>query len=63
MALQEDDIVLCTVKRIEKTIVFLDVQENSHTIEGTMIFSEVSAGRIRNIRDYIVPNKKLSVRF
>jgi len=59
MILQEDDIVLCTVKRIEKTVVFLDVQENSHTIQGTMIFSEVSAGRIRNIRDYIVPNKKI----
>lgn len=59
MTLQEDDIVLCIVKRIEKTIVFLDVQENSNIVEGTMIFSEVSAGRIRNIRDYIVPNKKI----
>ena len=57
--LEEDDIVLCTVKRIQGTTVFLDVHVNSHTIEGTMIFSEVSPGRIRNIREYVVPNKKI----
>lgn len=56
MSLREDDIVLCTVKRIEGTTVFLDVEDNG---QGTMIFSEVSPGRIRNIRDFIMPNKKI----
>ena len=54
--LEEDDIVLCTVKRIEGTTVFLDIEENG---QGTMIFSEVSPGRIRNIRDFVFPNKKI----
>jgi len=54
--LKEDDIVLCTVKRTEGTTVFLDIENNG---EGTMIFSEVSPGRIRNIREYVFPNKKI----
>jgi len=59
MELEENDILLCTVKRIEKTVVFLDVHLNFKTLSGTMIMSEVSAGRIRNIRDYITINKKI----
>lgn len=54
--IKEDDIVLCTVKRIEGTTVFLDIEDNG---SGTMVFSEVSPGRIRNIREYVVPNKKI----
>lgn len=54
--IKEDDIILCTVKRIEGTTVSLDIEGNG---EGSMIFSEVSPGRIRNIRDFVVPNKKV----
>ncbi|MCH7567888.1 MAG: hypothetical protein IIA87_00535 [Nanoarchaeota archaeon] len=54
--LKEDDVVLCTVKRVEGTTVFLEIEENG---QGNMIFSEVSPGRIRNIRDFVVPNKKI----
>ncbi len=57
--LQEDDVVLCTVKRIQGTTVFLDVFQNGSVVEGTMIFSEVSPGRIRNIREFIAINKKI----
>ncbi|PIN89112.1 hypothetical protein COU60_04560 [Candidatus Pacearchaeota archaeon CG10_big_fil_rev_8_21_14_0_10_34_76] len=56
MIIQEDDIVMCTVKRIEKTTVFLEIDDSG---EGTMIFSEVSPGRIRNIRDFVVIGKKI----
>lgn len=56
MNLNEDDVVLCTVKRIEGTTVFLEIDGNG---EGTMIFSEVSPGRIRNIREYVSPGKKI----
>ncbi len=57
--LEEDDVVLCTVRRIEGTTVFLDIEFNGKNIAGTMIFSEVSPGRIRNIRDFISINKKI----
>ncbi len=52
--LHEDDIVLCTVKRIEGATVFLDIEGHG---EGSMMLSEVAAGRIRNLREYVVPNK------
>lgn len=53
---KEDDIVMCTVKKIEGTTVFVNI-ENDGT--GTIVFSEVAAGRIRNIRDYVSPDKKI----
>lgn len=55
--LNEDDLVLCTVKRVEGTTVFVDLDSSS--LKGTIVFSEISAGRIRNIRDYVSPNKKI----
>jgi len=54
--LKEKDCVLCTVNKIEGTTVFLKIDNNG---EGTMITSEVAAGRIRNLRDYVVPGKKI----
>ena len=57
--LQEDDIILCTVKRVEGTTVFLDIETNGSPVQGTMNFSEVSPGRIRNIRDFVALNKKV----
>ena len=56
MTIKEDDIVLCTVKKIEKTIVFVNIEGNG---QGSIIISEIAAGRIRNIRDYVTPNKKI----
>ncbi len=54
--IKEEDIVLCTVKRIEATTVFLEIEGNG---EGNLAFPEIAAGRIRNLREYIVPNKKI----
>jgi len=56
MKLKEDDIVLCKVKKIEKTSVFLDIEDNG---EGSMMMSEVAAGRIRNLRNYVSLNKQV----
>ena len=56
MKYKEDDIVLCTVRKIEGTSVFLDLEDGS---AGTMVLSEVSPGRIRNLRAYVAPNKKV----
>lgn len=50
------DVVLCTVDRIVGTIVFVNIEGDG---EGSIVFSEVAPGRIRNIRDYVVPKKKI----
>lgn len=54
--LKEGDVVLCTVKSIEGTTVFLKIENDGI---GTLTFSEIAAGRIRNLREYVVPNKKV----
>jgi translation initiation factor 2 alpha subunit (eIF-2alpha) len=56
MEIKEDDLVMCTVKRIEGTTIFLDVEGDG---EGSMVLSEIAAGRIRNLREYVAPNKKI----
>ncbi len=54
--LQEGDLILGTVTGIEGTSVFIKINEQQ---SGTITFSEVAPGRIRNIRDYVMPNKKI----
>jgi translation initiation factor 2 alpha subunit (eIF-2alpha) len=56
MELEEGDIVLCTVDRIVGTVVFVKIDGNG---EGNIITSEIAPGRIRNLRDYVVPKKKI----
>jgi translation initiation factor 2 alpha subunit (eIF-2alpha) len=55
--LEEGLIVLCTVKKIVGTTVFIKIDD--YDCEGTIITSEIAPGRIRNLRDYVVPNKKI----
>ncbi len=56
MNLEVGEIVFCTVDRIVGTTVFVHIENNG---EGSIVFSEVASGRIRNIRDYVVPKKKI----
>lgn len=56
MALKEDDLVMCTVKSIEGTTVRVQIEGDG---DGSITFPEIAAGRIRNIRDYVMPNKKI----
>ena len=56
MEYEQGDIVLCTVDRIIGTTVFVKIPGNK---EGTIILSEIAPGRIRNLRDYVVPKKKI----
>jgi len=56
MALEEGDLVLCTVERIEGTNVFVNIDRDG---QGIIMTSEIAPGRIRNIRDYVVPKKKI----
>jgi len=56
MSIKVDDVVLCTVKKIEGTTVFLDIEGDG---QGSLVLSEVAAGRIRNLREYVFPKKKI----
>ena len=56
MELKEDDIVMCTVRNIEGTTVFVDIEDNG---PGSIFMSEIAAGRIRNLRDYVIIGKKI----
>ena len=59
MTFEVGDIVLCTVDRIVGTIVFVKIPLNGKEIEGSIVMSEIAPGRIRNLRDYVVPKKKI----
>lgn len=56
MEYEQGDILLCTVDRIVGTTVFVILPNGQ---EGTIILSEIAAGRIRNLRDHVVPKKKI----
>lgn len=53
---EEGDVVLCTVEKIEGITVFVTIQKGG---TGSIVTSEIAPGRIRNLRDYVVPNKKI----
>jgi len=55
--LEEGQIVLCTVKNIEGTAVFCKIED--YDKEATLVTSEVAPGRIRNLRDYVSPGRKI----
>lgn len=56
MEFNEGEVVLCTVKSIVGTSVFVAIENNG---EGSIGTSEIAPGRIRNLREYVVPNKKI----
>lgn len=55
--LEEGDHVLCTVDRIAGTVVFVKIEGEQR--EGSIILSEIAPGRIRNLREYVIPKKKI----
>ena len=54
---QEGELVLCTVTKIFGHSVFVTVDEYNRS--GMINISEVSPGRIRNLRDFVVEGKKI----
>lgn len=54
--LEIGDIVMCTIEKIEGTVVFASIDGNG---TGSIVLSEVAPGRIRNLRDYVVPKKRV----
>ena len=54
MNYHEGDLIICIVKDVVKTTVFVETESG---VKGSIVFSEIAPGRIRNIREYVVPNK------
>ncbi len=52
---EEDELVLCKVTNIQYNSVFVRLQEYDNS--GMIHISEISPGRIRNIRDYVKEGK------
>ncbi len=57
MDFSEGQVVLCNVKSIVGTTVFVTIEGDG---EGSIVTSEIAPGRIRNLRDYVVPGKKIA---
>jgi translation initiation factor 2 subunit 1 len=54
---EEGDLVLCTVTSVQFHSVFVNIEEYERS--GMIHISEVSPGRIRNIRDFVKEGKKI----
>ncbi|MFW6014132.1 MAG: translation initiation factor IF-2 subunit alpha [Candidatus Nanoarchaeia archaeon] len=54
---EESELVICTVTRIQYNSVFVSLDEFEKS--GMLHISEISPGRIRNIRDYVKEGKKI----
>jgi len=52
---EESELVVCTVTRIQFNSVFVKLDE--YNMQGMIHISEISPGRIRNIRDYVKEGK------
>lgn len=52
---EEDELVICTITKIQYNSVFARLDEYGKT--GMIHISEISPGRIRNIRDYVKEGK------
>ena len=54
---EEGELLLCTVTKIFGHSVFVNVEDYNRS--GMIHISEISPGRIRNLRDYVVEGKKV----
>lgn len=54
--MEEGDLVLCKVEKVTNTITFVRLPNGQ---EGTIVSSEIAPGRIKLMRQYVVPNKQI----
>ncbi len=59
MEIESGDIVICTVEKIVGTMVFVKVHLAGKELEGSIVINEIAPGRIRNLRSYVVPKKRI----
>lgn len=52
-----NEIVLCTVTKIYGNTTFVSLDE--YEKEGVLTIAEIAPGRIRNLRDHVIENKKI----
>ncbi len=57
--IEPGEVLPCIVDRIIGTTVFVKVLYKGKELEGSIITSEIAPGRIRNLRDYVVPKKRI----
>lgn len=57
MEYEQGDIVICTVDKIAGTTVFVKIDGTKK--QGSIVMSEIAPGRIRNLREYVVPRKTI----
>ncbi len=56
MEYNEGDLVLCTVDKVSNTVTSVFLADG---MKGTIVSSEIASGRIKFMRAYVVPNKKI----
>lgn len=56
MTCKEGDLVMCSVTKIEGATVFVKIDNDG---EGSIVMSEIAAGRIRNLREYVFQHKRI----
>ncbi|MCK5321160.1 hypothetical protein KAJ38_01155 [Candidatus Pacearchaeota archaeon] len=54
--MKENDLVLCKVEKVTNTITFVRLPNGK---QGTIISPEIAPGRIKFMRQYVVPNKQI----
>ena len=54
--MEEGDLVLCKVKEVSNTITSVELPDGK---QGTIVSSEIAPGRIKFMRQYVVPNKQI----
>ena len=54
--MEEGDLVLCTVENVTNTVTQVRLPNGQ---EGTIVSSEIAPGRIKFMRQYVTPNKKI----
>lgn len=54
--MKEGDLILGTVEKVSNTVTIVNLPEGK---KGTLISSEIAPGRIKFLREYVVPNKKI----
>jgi translation initiation factor 2 alpha subunit (eIF-2alpha) len=56
MNMEEGDLVLCKVREVSNTITSVELPDGK---QGTIVSSEIAPGRIKFMRQYVVPNKQI----
>jgi len=54
--MKEGDLLLCTVEKVTNTVTHVRLPNGE---EGTIISSEIAPGRIKHMRHYVTPHKKI----